>query len=225
LGTSTTSDRVRNVRKRRGLTQRELATASGLSLSFVKKLEQGEYADLRLETAHKLAVALRVPTAAIMPRHQAPDDARPDIAQAWEPVLRALSGAHPQSALDQEPTVASVREALDEAVTDVVDNHYAEVRVMLPPLLRDADDLVAASASGATADARHLRSEGRQLAAYMLGQTRQFSAAGNAIELAAADADDPLTAMAAADWKSWILIRQGRLDDALTVAPLADESA
>ncbi|MFE9066082.1 helix-turn-helix domain-containing protein [Streptomyces violaceusniger] len=32
---------LRKVRKRRGLTQRELATASGVSLSLVRKLEQG----------------------------------------------------------------------------------------------------------------------------------------------------------------------------------------
>jgi hypothetical protein len=58
----------------------------------------------------------------------------------------------------------------------------------------------------------------RQLAAYMLGQTRQFTAAGEAIGLARADADDVLTAAAAADWESWILIRQGRLGDALDLA-------
>jgi hypothetical protein len=59
----------------------------------------------------------------------------------------------------------------------------------------------------------------------MLGQTRQFSAAEGAIQLAADDADDALTAMAAADWESWILIRQGRLGDALALAARwADEA-
>lgn len=36
---------LRKVRKRRGLTQRGLADISGVSLSLIRKLEQGEIAD------------------------------------------------------------------------------------------------------------------------------------------------------------------------------------
>jgi len=61
----TTGDRIRDIRKRRGLTQRALAESSGVSLSLIKKLEQGDYGDVRLETLHKLAVTLRVPTTAL----------------------------------------------------------------------------------------------------------------------------------------------------------------
>ena len=50
--------RVREVRKRRGLTQGELARVSGVSVSLVTKLEQGWYGGMRLETVHKVAVAL-----------------------------------------------------------------------------------------------------------------------------------------------------------------------
>ncbi|WP_280400087.1 helix-turn-helix domain-containing protein [Nocardia carnea] len=35
-------ERLQNIRKRRGLTQRELAEAAGVSLSLIRKLEQGE---------------------------------------------------------------------------------------------------------------------------------------------------------------------------------------
>jgi transcriptional regulator with XRE-family HTH domain len=49
--------RLREVRKRRGLTQRELARLSEVSLSFIRKLEQGNYSGgVRLETIHRLAV-------------------------------------------------------------------------------------------------------------------------------------------------------------------------
>ncbi|SNT59761.1 helix-turn-helix domain-containing protein [Actinacidiphila glaucinigra] len=58
--------RIKEVRKRRGFTQRELAEASGVSLSLVRKLEQGEKTDTRMETARRLAVALHVPTTALL---------------------------------------------------------------------------------------------------------------------------------------------------------------
>ncbi|HEX6525783.1 MAG TPA: helix-turn-helix transcriptional regulator, partial [Streptosporangiaceae bacterium] len=112
---STLGERLTSVRKRRGLTQRELAKASGLSYSLVKKVEQDDYGELRLETAHKLATALRVPTAAIMPRDEAHDDVQPDIAETWEPVRRALAGERDEVGPGEEPTLVSVRQAFDEA--------------------------------------------------------------------------------------------------------------
>lgn len=58
--------RLREARKRRGLTQRELARLSGVSVSLVRKLEQDDYGNgLRLETVRKLAVALSAPTSAL----------------------------------------------------------------------------------------------------------------------------------------------------------------
>lgn len=64
---------LREIRKRRGLTQRELAAASGVSLSLIRKLEQGEITDTRMETAHTLASTLRVPTSYLLER----DDEEP----------------------------------------------------------------------------------------------------------------------------------------------------
>jgi transcriptional regulator with XRE-family HTH domain len=215
---NTIGARVREIRKRRGLSQRELATRARVSPSLIKSLEQGTYGDMRLETARRLAAALDVETIVIMAGHEEPPDTQPDTRAAWGGVRRALNGDHGEPEAAEEPTILSVRQAFGAAVADVLDSRYAGVRLMLPPILRDADDLVTASSDGAEADARRLRSQARQLGAYMLGQTRQFGAAGEAIDLAADDADDPLTAAAAADWKSWILIRQGRLGDALELA-------
>lgn len=215
---SSTGERVRSVRKRRGLTQRELAVAAGSSFSTIKKIEQDAYGTMRLETARKLAAALDVPTTAIISHSEPRDDPRPDTTEIWEPVRHALAGEHAEDEPDEEPTAEGLHEAFGAAVADVLDSRYAGLRLSLPPLLRDADVLVGVSVNGTVTGARHLRSQVRQLAAYMMGQTRQFSAADDAIKLAAADADDALTAMAAADWQAWILIRQGRLDEAMTLA-------
>jgi transcriptional regulator with XRE-family HTH domain len=58
----TIGDKLRGARKRRGLTQRDLARLSGLSLSLIRKLEQDERNDICVETARKLAASLGVPT-------------------------------------------------------------------------------------------------------------------------------------------------------------------
>jgi transcriptional regulator with XRE-family HTH domain len=59
---STTGDRVRRLRKLRGMTQSDLARVSRLSLRTVKDIEGGTYATVRNETLHKIATALRVYT-------------------------------------------------------------------------------------------------------------------------------------------------------------------
>jgi len=213
---NTVGDRVRDVRKRRGLSQKELAARSGVSASLVKKLEQGDYGDVRLETLHKLAIVLRVPTSALA---AGPDAARPEQAdvEEWAPVRRALegfTGGEPA----EEPTLEGLKQAVALAVAAVLDSRYGELQVILPALLRDADTLVAVSVNGTEAEARRLRSQIRQLTAYMMGQTWQFTAASDAIELAIDDASDELTAMAAVDWKCWAMIRQGRLAETRALA-------
>ncbi|WP_433682232.1 helix-turn-helix domain-containing protein [Nocardia sp. CA-119907] len=52
-------ERLQSVRKRRGLTQRELAQASNVSVSLVRKIEQGERDDTRIETLRRMAAAMR----------------------------------------------------------------------------------------------------------------------------------------------------------------------
>src|SRR6266704_987817 len=146
--------RVREARKRFGLTQRELARQSGISLSLITKLEQGEYdSGLRLETVHKLAIALEVTTSALMSE---PDAASPDpgTAAAWEPARNALHGGC--DATDDEPTVGGVRDSLNDAVDAFLASRYADLSRMLPLLLRDADALVSATNGAAQARARQV---------------------------------------------------------------------
>ncbi|WP_344897697.1 helix-turn-helix transcriptional regulator, partial [Nonomuraea antimicrobica] len=53
-------EKVRQLRVLRGMTQEDLAEASGISISVVRKVEQGGSA--RMETYHALARALNVVT-------------------------------------------------------------------------------------------------------------------------------------------------------------------
>lgn len=201
---------MREARKRRGLTQRDLARLAGLSLSLVRKLEQDAYGGVRLETVHKLAVVLRVPTSALA-GGDAPVADRESTVQ-WEPVRRALEGV-PGGEPTEEPTLAGVRAAFAGLLPLLLAGRFAEMGLVLPPLLRDVDALVAGSVDGAQAQARSLRAQVRQVAGSLMLHTWQFEAAGRAFEMAMADAGDQLTACSVAEEQCWGLVRQGRLAD------------
>ncbi|MGW1076920.1 helix-turn-helix domain-containing protein [Streptomyces sp. NPDC002537] len=207
--------RLHDVRKRRGLSQRELAAASGVSLSLIRKLEQGERNDTRLETARQLAVALGVSTTRLLAE---PDDREGDFPPAgrWEPVRQALEPAartlKPDEP-DEPPTVAGVRAALDSALPLFSGDRYAELESVLPILIRDADGL-----AGHGADGRAVRARVMQLTGWLLTQTRQFTAARTALDRSLDDAPDRLHGAATVSTQCWLLLRQGRLTAARELA-------
>lgn len=208
--------RVREARKRRGLTQRELARLSRVSISLLTKLEAGHVSGVRLGTVRKLADTLDVTTSALMSE---PDAAPPDTGSVagWAPLRQAISG-HYDDAPGELPTIGGVRDAFADAVGAVLGSRYSDLQALLPPLVRDVDDLVSLSAGADASRARQVRSDIRHLAAYMLGQTWQFGAAAEVIDLAISDADDDLTALAALDCKVWLLLREGRLAESRELA-------
>jgi transcriptional regulator with XRE-family HTH domain len=133
----TVGDRIREARKRSGLSQRELARASGVSASLIGKLEQGERQDTRTETLRKLAVALAVPTMALIGDAQEPSQVSSE--PTWEPVRAALLEPPAGAPLDL-PTEEGLASALQAAVKLYHDNRYFDLAVALPSLLRDAED-------------------------------------------------------------------------------------
>lgn len=200
-------DRIQAIRKRRGLTQRQLAQLSGISLSLIRKLEQEERDDARMETIRKLAAALKVPTSALMTTPDA-DPADPQTVKNWEPVRRALFA--PAAQPDEPATTEGVLAALAALQPAVAANRYAEVRDALPLLLRDSQVLNGHSRDACT---RVLN-----LTGWMLVQTRQWDAAEAALNLAIDAADDRLDAAAAVNTMCWSLLRQGRLAEARVLA-------
>jgi hypothetical protein len=85
-----------------------------LSISFVRKLEQDAYGQVRLATAHKLAKALGVTTSALVTEPDAPVPA-PESAQQWEPVRLALEGIHATIIRHRRTLTAEIRELADVA--------------------------------------------------------------------------------------------------------------
>jgi transcriptional regulator with XRE-family HTH domain len=196
---STLGERVRNVRRRRGLTQCELAAAAGVSESLIKKLEQGNITDVRIETLHKIAVPLKVPTSDLMTGPEAEDPITPD---RWDDVRDALYRSTPDDST-QQATPQGVLGSLAALLPAWQANQYAQVRAMLPALIRDALSLD-------EDEGRAARSRVLSAAAWMLNMTRQFDDAWTAARLALDAAPDPPETIAAVSMMTWCLLRQGR---------------
>lgn len=58
--------RIREARKRAGLTQEQLASRAGITQSHLSRLELGKYVPT-LATLERLARALRIPLSALLP--------------------------------------------------------------------------------------------------------------------------------------------------------------
>ncbi|MHA5049227.1 helix-turn-helix domain-containing protein [Streptomyces sp. SD15] len=205
--------RLQEVRKRRGMTQRQLASDSGVSLSLIRKLEQGERADTRLETARQLAQTLRVPTTSLIADHEDAPDAAPGSFERWEAVRRALLAPVHADGLSEEPTANGVQEALESALPLFSGDRFAELSVILPPLLRDTDLIADSGPQG-----RAIRVRLTQLTGWLLTQTRQFEAADIALTRSLDDASDRLQAAATVSTQCWLLLRRGRLAEARELA-------
>jgi transcriptional regulator with XRE-family HTH domain len=208
MATPDLGERLQSVRKRRGLSQRELASLSGVSISLIRKLEQHERPDTRLETLRKLASALRVPTTELIVRDDA-DTAPPGTISHWKPVRDALRGKL-QDEIDEQPTAQGVDDAVRAAMPLFTGDRYSELGALLPPLIRDADAL--------NGDGRPVRARLLHLTGWLLTQTRQFDDADMALSRARDDASDRLDAAATVNTMCWLLIRQGKLQETLDLA-------
>ena len=204
----TTGDRIRSVRKRRGLTQAQLAAKCGLSVSWVRHQEQGVGPEPPLETLHKVAVALKVPTMTLAGDVR-PPGAHPHTAEDWTEVRDALHGRTPPPA--EPATPDGVLEMLDAVRPLLAANRYSAVAAVLPPLIRDARTL--------DSHDHGARSRVLNLTAWLLTQTRQWDDAETAARMAIdAAGGNPLNEAAAVNTLCWSLLRQGRLTQALEMA-------
>jgi transcriptional regulator with XRE-family HTH domain len=200
---------MQSIRKRRGLTQRELAKASGVSVSLIQQLEQELRDDTRVETARKLAVALRVATTALIADDR--EEADQVTLDEWEPVRRALAGATGDP--PEQPTAEGVSAAVAAIRPVVARNRFSQVRPALPALVRDASALTVDDDAG-----RQARFMALNMMGWILTQMRQWDTALYTLDLAADAASTPLDAAAVAKTRVWLLLRQGELAAARELA-------
>jgi len=220
--------RIKDYRLARGLTQEQLADRAGLSLGVVKKIEQG--GNGRLDTYHALARALRVKTSALFepgpPHATTRDDADKvdlmPLRQAITPPMGASGRLLLSDAVDPEPDLKNLRATAKALATSYYGDDYGRISQFLPALVTSARQAVDHYDNGPHhTEALKLRSDVLQTAGRYLTQVRAYDLAHTALRdalLDAAAADDRERASAAVYLQGWLLMRQGRLDEAERIA-------
>ena len=233
-GTKTIADRVRELRKRRGLTQEALAEKADLSPRVVQKIETG--GNGRMETYHQLAKALGgvrtvwfVASAAPEPAEEAVDDhVLADMRSAIAPPI-SFSGRPLYGDADGDTAnLGHLRSSISYMAKAYHGDEYDDLAEIMPALIRSSHHHVAWHDSGADhTEALRLRSNIIGLAGRYLIQVRQHDLAMMALHESLRDAlaigDRPLAA-AAISSQAWAMMRQGRLDEVERLcATAADE--
>ncbi|MFE9569215.1 helix-turn-helix domain-containing protein [Streptomyces sp. NPDC006692] len=219
---SALGENVRNYRRLAGLTQEQLAYAAGLAPSTVAKLEQG--GSVRIETLHILAVALHVKTSQLMASDtpepvRGEDSTRVGLAElrsALTPPLGIMDSVNDRP--DEEPNLPALLEVIRSGSSAYDSDNFGSVAGKMPQMIRDANTAVSYFDNGE----EHVQALSARAEAYLLGgryltQVRQYDLAYHALSGAIHDArrvQDMNTAGYAVVIMSWLLLRQGRFDDA-----------
>ena len=220
MAESVIGDRIRELRRRRGLTQEELAENAGLSTQVVAKIEQGGSA--RMETLHSLARALGVVTmwfvAAGTPEPQEEslsDLVLADMRSAIHPPIGITGQPLFGMTSDGAPDLGRLRHAVENVARAYHGDRYDDLGGLMPSLVRSAHHHVDAFDTGPDRiEALRLRSDITGLAGRYLIQIRMHDLALIALHDSLRDAieigDTPLAA-AAISSQAWAMMRQGRL--------------
>ena len=222
MSESTTADRCRELRRRRGMTQEELAEKAGVSITSVRKIEQG--GQVRMETLNKLARALNVVTVTFA----APTSPEPQEASIDDLVLAEMRSAiHPPISLTGQPifgltpagqpNLHQLRNAVRSVAVAYHADRYDDLAGIMPALVRSAHHHVEAFDAGQDHhEAVRLRADITGLAGRYLIQIRAHDLALIALQTSLRDAveigDIPLAASAVSS-QAWAMLRQGRLGE------------
>lgn len=215
-------------RRRRALTQEDLATLAGVSVDVVRRLEQGRRTSARLSTLDVLADALKCTTAALL---------GPEPRQVDEPSLTVDGIRHALTAPEAlglwesaEPELANpvaLREQMRRVWKLYQAGAYAQVTAYLPELIGQVRTAAREDEAKTQVQAEGLLATAYQAAAGVtitLGhKDLAFLAVDRAVAAARASGSD-LHHAAAANFLSWIYRRQGRLGDAEQIATRAAEA-
>ncbi|MGH3831013.1 MAG: helix-turn-helix domain-containing protein [Pseudonocardiaceae bacterium] len=221
-------ERLAQLRRRRGMTQEALAERSAVSVSVIRKLEQGERDSAGLSTLRKLASALDVPTMELFapaPAFAGPVDEYErddlyDLRRVLQPP-RGVDGASVLSLAEDDGLPGGLAESLRIADVLFRDDDFTAVAAVLPTLITQARVAVAESGQGQRLSAWAQLAQTYLLAASLLTQLRKDDLAYQTLGLAldaATQVEDPGLVGSVIGGETWLLMRQGRLNDAIEVA-------
>lgn len=214
-------DNLATHRRRRGMSQRGLAEAAGVSVDLVRKLEQGQRKAARLDTVAALAHALDISPADLLgkPRGLAVGAEDGEISA----IRRSILGL--TVTLTEVPTAEDLRTSVTDLWKLYWAGRYAELARELPARIGQARAFT--STDGDTRQAYATLAELLQMTASLLAHLAHEDLAHLALaeaDRAAGAAEDVLLRATMAATRSWVLSRQGLWSESEMVAlAAADE--
>ncbi|MFF8657030.1 helix-turn-helix domain-containing protein [Streptomyces huasconensis] len=211
---------LRRLRRLASLTQEDLAERSGVSVDVIRQLEQRRKHSARLPTLHALANGLGVELTTLLgdpPAVSTGENDGPRFVAVRRAIMPALWGAQPAPP-GPDFSLATLRERIADGWTQYHAAEFDTVMQALPDVISEAraatlgDD----EAAGFAALGKALQLAGH--VAVRMGKTDlALISLERAIE-AAGHSSDPLLRPMIVNSVAWAYQRQGRLDDALSIA-------
>ncbi|WP_217549576.1 helix-turn-helix domain-containing protein [Streptomyces sp. GbtcB6] len=220
------ADNVRKYRRTAGLSQEGLAEAADLSLSTVRKAEQGGH--VSMDTLASLAGALGVSTSDLF-ASEAPepvlgqrDEAnRRSLAELRRALMPPIGLAAPLAEPGEAAEPSVIRQGVQDGHALYQADRYTSVARKLPGLLRSSEAAVAILEGEEQQHAMIARAHALLLAGKYLTQVRQYDMAyfalAEAIRLARETGQTQLAATGVVGL-CWLLLRQDRFDESETLA-------
>ncbi|WP_424861296.1 helix-turn-helix domain-containing protein [Streptomyces sp. MMS24-I29] len=216
----TTGERIKILRGKK-IRQTDLAEMTGLSLVTVQAAEQDKR--LTLQTLMKIAAAVRVDTSVILgqqePRRAMDVEDRATMRELSCAVHDTAVGLLPAGVT--APSAAELRQATTRCWDLYWEGSYVEAGAVTALLLAEAGAHVHAQPAGAQSEAWGFVADAYRLAAYvanlMGSRDLAYAAIGHA-QQAADRAADGMRAALVTSGRSWIYLRDARLDEALVLA-------
>ncbi|ASQ95532.1 helix-turn-helix transcriptional regulator [Streptomyces sp. 11-1-2] len=215
------ADNIKKYRRTAGLTQEGLAEEADLSLSTVRKAEQGGH--VSMDTLAALAAALEVSTSALF-ASEAPepvvgpqDEAnRRYLAELRRALMPPIGLAAPLSEPGEAEEPSSIRQRVQDGHALYQADRYTSVAQKLPDLLRSSEAAVSTLEGEDQQHATIARSHALLLTGKYLTQVRQYDMAyyalAEAIRLARETGQTQVAATGVVGL-CWLLLRQDRFDE------------
>ncbi|MFI9175737.1 helix-turn-helix transcriptional regulator [Streptomyces lincolnensis] len=219
-------DNVRKYRRTAGMSQEGLAEAADLSLSTVRKVEQGGH--VSMDTLAALAAALGVETSALFaseapqPIVGAEDEVnRRHLAELRRALMPPIGLAAPLAEPGEAAEPSVIRQGVQDSHTLYQADRYTSVARKLPGLLRSSEAAVAILNGEEQQHAMIARAHALLLTGKYLTQVRQYDMAyfalAEAIRLARETGQTQLAATGVVGL-GWLLLRQDRFDESEQLA-------
>ncbi|MFD8156597.1 helix-turn-helix domain-containing protein [Streptomyces malaysiensis] len=226
MSSKTIGDRLGELRRYRDITQEELAERSGVHVDTIRKLEQNVRQSARLGTLRNLARALDTELDRLLGQPTVTTELPGDdggliaLRDAIQDIS-ALPGV-PTDVLDEDPPSAEAWIGQVRAATMLYwEGAYSELASSLPLLLRDGRAVARETTGSLVEQVWYQLALSYQLAASLATQAGHPDWAFEAVEKqlhAAQRASDPLMEGMGVSTLSWVLLRQGRWEEAQSAA-------